>query len=498
MLFNSAPFLLIFLPLTLAGFFFIASRSRPLAALFLGLASLAFYGVWNPRFVPLLLASVGFNYAMGYALGKSRGSRRAKSLLVLGVATDLAVLAFFKYTDFFIGTIDALPGVAIPMAHIVLPLGISFFTFTQIAFLVDVSRGISMEYSFVHYLLFVTYFPHLIAGPVLHHRQMMPQFAAATTYRFDNGLFTEGSSIFLVGLAKKVVLADSLAAFVSPLFDAVEHGSAVTFFEAWGAALAYTFQLYFDFSGYSDMAIGLSLLFGVRLPINFASPYKSLNIVDFWRRWHMTLSQFLRDYLYLPLGGNRHGPVRRYINLMITMMLGGLWHGASWTFVCWGTLHGLYLVVNHGWQRLSGAARAANSPSSAIRRGCSVAVTFLAVIAGWVVFRAKSLHGAVAIFAGMTGRNGFVLPSAVAALIPILGKRIETVGQMPLLGGGTVMGVFEQACLIILASILCFWLPNTQQMSKGLKLAAIVATIGFVIQSIFFGHAPSPFLYFQF
>jgi alginate O-acetyltransferase complex protein AlgI len=419
-------------------------------------------------------------------------------LLVLGVATNLAVLAFFKYTDFFIATIDTLPGATIPLAHIVLPLGISFFTFTQIAFLVDVHRGIATEYSFVHYLLFVTYFPHLIAGPVLHHRQMMPQFAAAATYRLDAGLFTEGCSIFLVGLAKKVVLADSLAAFVSPLFDAVEHASAVTFFEAWGAALAYTFQLYFDFSGYSDMAVGLSLLFGVRIPINFASPYKSLNIVDFWRRWHMTLSQFLRDYLYLPLGGNRLGPVRRYINLMITMILGGLWHGASWTFVCWGTLHGLYLVVNHGWQRLRGSARAANSRLAAISGGCSVVVTFLAVVAGWVVFRAKSLHGAAAIFTGMAGRNGFVLPSAVAALIPVLGKRAETVGQMPLLGGGTVMGVFEQGSLIVVACILCFWFPNTQQMSKGLRLAAIVATVGFVVQGIFFGHAPSPFLYFQF
>ena len=498
MLFTSAPFLLLFLPIALVGFFSIASASHQIAALFLGLASLAFYGVWNPRFVLLLVASVGFNYAIGYVLGKARGSRRAKPLLVLGVATDLAVLAFFKYTDFFIGTIDALPGVTIPLAHIVLPLGISFFTFTQIAFLVDVFRGIATEYSFVHYLLFVTYFPHLIAGPVLHHKQMMPQFASAATYRLDVGLLTEGFCIFLVGLAKKIVLADSLASFVAPLFDAVEHGSAVTFFEAWGAVLAYTFQLYFDFSGYSDMAIGLSLLFGVRLPINFSSPYKSLNIIDFWRRWHMTLSQFLRDYLYLSLGGNRLGPVRRYVNLMITMMLGGLWHGASWTYVCWGTLHGLYLVVNHGWQKLRGTATAGRSWPAGISRGCSVVVTFLAVVAGWVVFRAKSLHGAAAIFAGMAGRNGFVLPSAVAALLPVIGKRVGTVGQMPLLGGGTVMGVFEQGCLILVASILCFWLPNTQQMSKGLKLAAIVVTVGFVIQAIFFGHAPSPFLYFQF
>jgi alginate O-acetyltransferase complex protein AlgI len=499
LLFNSPLFLLVFLPAALIGFFLIAARSRLGAALFLGLSSLVFYAVWNPRFVLLLLSSVVFNYVTGYAIGKARSGRQAKVLLSLAVTANLGLLGFFKYTDFFIGTVDALTGVSIPLAHIVLPLGISFFTFTQIAFLVDVSRGIATEYNFIHYLLFVTYFPHLIAGPVLHHKQMMPQFQSPATYRFNIGLFTEGFSIFLIGLAKKVVLADSLAAFVSPLFDAVERGSSVTFFEAWGAALAYTFQLYFDFSGYSDMAIGLSLLFGVRLPLNFASPYKSLNIIDFWRRWLMTLSQFLRDYLYLPLGGNRLGPIRRYVNLMITMMLGGLWHGASWTFVVWGTLHGLYLVGNHGWRSLwAGTKIRSTLPLPPPIAAFSIALTFLAVVIGWVIFRAKSLHGAVMILTGMAGQNGFVLPSAVAAMIPGLSRRMNIAGQMPLLGGGTVMGVFEQACLILLASVLCFGLPNSQDMNKGLRLAAITVTIGFVIQAIFFGHAPSPFLYFQF
>jgi alginate O-acetyltransferase complex protein AlgI len=498
MLFNSPIFFLVFLPLALIGFFLIGSRSRLGAALFLGLASLAFYAAWNPRFVALLLSSVGFNYAMGYAIGKGRDGRRAKSLLALAVTCNLALLGFFKYTNFFISTIDALSDLQWPLAHIVLPLGISFFTFTQLAFLVDVSRGIAAEYNFIHYLLFVTYFPHLVAGPVLHHKEMMPQFEAPATYRFNTMLFTEGMSIFLIGLAKKVVLADSLGHFASPLYDAVEQGSAATFFEAWGAALGYSFQLYFDFSGYSDMAIGLSLLFGVRLPLNFASPYKSWNIIEFWRRWHMTLSRFMRDYLYLPLGGNRRGSVRRYVNLMTTMMLGGLWHGASWTFVVWGSLHGLYLVVNHGWQWFRAAPKAiVPLPRAPVRVG-SVALTFLAVVIGWVIFRSKSLMGAKMILMGMAGRNGFVLPSAVAAILPGVNGHVAVVGAMPFLGGGTVMGVFEQTCLILVASVICFFFPSTQEMSKGLKLAAIVVSIGFVIQAVFFGHAPSPYLYFQF
>jgi alginate O-acetyltransferase complex protein AlgI len=496
LLFNSPHFLLIFLPITLLGFFAIARRSRRLAALWLALASLVFYAAWNPRFVALLLASIACNYALAFAIAKARPGQRAKTLLIAAVTLNLSVLALFKYTDFFIGTLDSLAGAHLPLMHVILPLGISFFTFTQIAFLADVFRGIAAEYDFVHYLLFVTYFPHLIAGPVLHHGQMMPQFASPATYRFNRAAFAEGMSIFLVGLAKKVVIADALAAFVPPLFAAVEHGTVVSFFESWAAALAYTFQLYFDFSGYCDMAIGLSLLFGVRLPLNFASPYKSRSVIDFWRRWHMTLSQFLRDYLYVPLGGNRHGALRRHVNLMITMMLGGLWHGASWTFVAWGTLHGAYLILNHGWRHWAGAGR--TSARHGVYQACAAVLTFFAVVVAWVMFRAQSLHGAARVLIGMTGANGFVLPAQVAAIIPGLTRRVQVVGAMPLLGAGTVMGLFEEGCLIALAAALCFLFPNTQHMGKSLRLLAVVASIGFVIQGIFFGHSPSPFLYFQF
>ena len=355
MLFNSFLFLFVFLPATLLGFFLIGRYSRPLAALWLFAASLFFYGWWNPAFTFLLLASIAFNYSVGTALAREHARRRAASgswLLGVGVCANLGLLAYYKYANVFIQGGNAVLGTGWQIESIVLPLGISFYTFTQIAFLVDAHRGEAGEFDFIRYGLFVTYFPHLIAGPVLHHKEMMPQFALAQTYRPHWANLSVGLTILAIGLFKKVVLADGVASFASPVFKAASEGASVTFLEAWVGALAYTFQLYFDFSGYSDMAIGLSLLFGVKLPLNFDSPYKAANIIDFWRRWHMTLSRFLRDYLYFPLGGNRKGPARRHLNLLITMVLGGLWHGAGLTFVMWGALHGFYLIVNHAWRRL--------------------------------------------------------------------------------------------------------------------------------------------------
>ncbi len=351
MLFNSYLFIFVFLPVTFAGFFWIARSSHRLAALWLAAASVYFYGYWNPKFVTLLLASIIFNYGMGYAIGHVRvgSGNRAKLLLIIAIAANLILLGIFKYTNFFIKTINDAAGTGISLLDIVLPLGISFFTFTQITFLVDVYRGIAREYLFVHYLLFVTYFPHLIAGPIIHHQQMMPQFENAATYRINSEDIAIGVSMFAIGLAKKVLLADNFADCSTKVFTAASRGDELQFVEAWSGALSYTLQLYFDFSGYCDMAIGLSKMFGIDLPLNFNSPYKAPNIIEFWRRWHMTLSQFLRDYLYIPLGGNRKGVGRRYANLMLTMLLGGLWHGASWTFVIWGALHGAFLMINHGW-----------------------------------------------------------------------------------------------------------------------------------------------------
>src|SRR5271169_3782490 len=345
MLFNSYPFIFLFLPIVLLGYFASARFGNLVPVIWLALASLAFYSVSNWQFVLLLLASVAFNYLIGFLL-ISRRLRAAARLAVLaaGVTGDLLVLGIFKYAGFFVANLNAIFSTGLTV-NILLPVGISFYTFTQIAFLVDAYWGKVAHYALPHYALFVTYFPHLIAGPILHHKDMIPQFESDDSKRPNPHLILCGLIIFGIGLFKKTVLADG----IQPLTALAFNQAAPSFDQAWIGALAYTFQLYFDFSGYSDMAIGISLMFGIFLPLNFNSPYKASSIIDFWRRWHMTLSQFLRDYLYIPLGGNRHGSVLRHANLMITMLLGGLWHGAAWTFVAWGALHGVYLCVNHAW-----------------------------------------------------------------------------------------------------------------------------------------------------
>jgi len=410
MLFNSYGFILIFAPLALGGFFLLGWSRRNMAIGWLALASLVFYGWWDPRLLPLLLASVAFNYAMGLQIHRfgQPGDRRRARLLALAICVDLAVLVYFKYAGFFLGNVKELTGWEFAVPAIVLPLGISFFTFTQIAYLVDVARGAACERNPLLYLLFVTYFPHLIAGPIIHHKDVMPRFGRTETFEVQSGNMVLGLVIFIVGLFKKVVLADSVAAFAGPVFKAAEQGAAPDFLQAWGGALSYTFQLYFDFSGYSDMAIGISLLLNVPLPLNFNSPYKSTSIIEFWKRWHISLSTFLRDYLYIPLGGNRLGSFRRYGNLLATMLIGGLWHGAAWTFIVWGGLHGCYLVINHGWRALRGRMTA--RPAGSVERAAGWAVTFLAVVAAWVFFRAATFHGAAAMLRGMTGGNGVAAP----------------------------------------------------------------------------------------
>jgi alginate O-acetyltransferase complex protein AlgI len=500
MLFNSASFIFLYMPIVFIGMFWLARHSHRMAALWLGLASLAFYAVWDARFVLLLLASITFNYGMGYWIGIKRttDSKQAKYSLVAAITVNLILLGYFKYTNFFITSTNQFIGSHIPALDIILPLGISFFTFTQIAFLVDTYLGIAREYNFIHYLLFVTYFPHLIAGPILHHKQMMPQFADPLTYQMNAEKIGIGLSIFFIGLAKKVVLADSLATYATPVFAAADKGSLITFFDGWAGALSYTFQLYFDFSGYSDMAIGLSLLFGVSLPINFSSPYKAYNIIEFWRRWHVTLSNFLRDYLYIPLGGNRHGKLSRYRNLMITMLLGGLWHGANWTFVLWGGLHGLYLAINHFWHEIRNRFGFPFRKASLIGRVLGIFLTFVFVVLAWVIFRAQTIKGAQAILEGMFGVNGFVFPERVAEIIPAARNYVSLVETMPLLGNGTVLGIFVQLCLLGVSFFICWWCPATQSMSQRARLLAITLSFGFVVQAVLFGHAPSEFLYFQF
>ncbi|NEX62712.1 MBOAT family O-acyltransferase [Noviherbaspirillum galbum] len=472
MLYNSYEFIFLYLPLVFCGFFLVARKSHQLAALWLALASLFFYGWWNPKFVALLVGSILFNFGAGYLIGKRRehDPAEAKMLLIGAITGNLALLGYFKYTNFFITTFNGLSGQNVLMLDIILPLGISFFTFTQIAFLVDVYRGIAKEYRFVHYLLFVTYFPHLIAGPVLHHKQMMPQFAAKETYRINWDNVAIGLTIFALGLCKKVLIADSLEPIANGVFNGAHRGENLMLFDAWAGALAYAFQLYFDFSGYSDMAIGLSRMFNVKLPLNFNSPYRATSIIDFWRRWHITLSTFLRDYLYIPLGGNRQGVARRHANLMLTMLLGGLWHGANWTFVVWGGLHGVYLVINHLWRVASERMGIRKLGPAWLRAGTGWLITFLCALVAWVFFRAENFNDASMMLQAMAGMRGLSvgvsahLPAAVMSLVHSLKMPVELLGFLPLATGASGLSVLEVGLLLLMAATIAWTMPNTQQL----------------------------------
>ncbi|BBE35469.1 MBOAT family O-acyltransferase [Sphingosinicella microcystinivorans] len=469
MLFNSYEFILLFLPIAVAGFFVLAGASTRAAMGWLVAVSLFFYGWWNPAYLPLLIGIAAFNYVVGRALSR----RPSRWLLGLGIAVDLGTLGYFKYAGFFVSTVDSLTGADWAIGPIVLPLAISFFTFQKIAFLVDSHRGLARDVGPLEYALFVAFFPQLIAGPIVHYRDVVPQFRLSETFRPIAENFAVGITIFAIGLFKKAVLADGIAVYATPVFDAAEAGRSPDLLTAWSAALAYTFQLYFDFSGYSDMAIGAARLFGIRLPLNFNSPYKAANIIDFWRRWHMTLSRFLRDYLYVPLGGNRKGRARRHANLLATMLLGGLWHGAGWTFVVWGALHGAFLIVNHAWRRFVPAALA----GARLYPAAAWLLTFLVVVAAWVPFRAPTLDGAVRILAGMAGLNGVSLPAALFARLGPLRSGLETLGVEASVGGG---GVFVATWLwIIILFALARFAPSTQQIMgryrPGLGFEAAVA-----------------------
>ena len=404
MLFNSYEFIFGFLPLAFLGFLVLARTGMPsLVQGWLVICSLFFYGWWNYKYLALILVSILCNYLLGLLISHSR-NRVRKLWLTLGVCFNLCLIGFFKYADFFISTTNIILETDFNLLHVILPLAISFFTFQQIAYLVDRYQDIEFEreISFLEYILFVAFFPQLIAGPIVHHSQVVPQFRQPAFVRFRLDNLSIGLTIFFFGLFKKVVIADGFSKWATPAFSMVDGGGVLTFQEAWLGAMAYTFQLYFDFSGYSDMAIGLGRIFGIKLPVNFYSPYKAESIIEFWRRWHMTLSRFLRDYLYFPLGGNRKGKQRRYINLMITMLLGGLWHGASWTFVFWGGLHGAYLCINHAWHACKRHCKLPKWPGL-VTRPMAVLVTFIAVVIGWVFFRAETFSGALIMLQSMFG-----------------------------------------------------------------------------------------------
>lgn len=416
MLFTTAVFAFVFMPIVVIGFYALGARSHTAAAAWVLMASLVFYGYWMPEFTLLLVVSIAVNFGVGAAIQHAvhGGVPTARRWLIAGIVFDLGLLGYFKYANFFADNLALLLGQDLSLVQIVLPIGISFYTFTQIAYLVDSFQGKVRESRWIHYGLFVTYFPHLIAGPVLHHAQMIPQFADPRVYRFNWPNFAVGSFVFAIGLFKKVVLADGMSPYADAVFDPSGKGEWPGVQEAWLGALAYTFQLYFDFSGYSDMAIGLSWMLNIRLPFNFDSPYRATNISDFWRRWHMSLSTFLRDYLYVPLGGNRRGPVRRYFNLSITMLLGGLWHGASWTFVFWGGLHGLYLMVNHAYKAWVQRLRLEHIANAMPMLALNWAITMVCVVVAWVFFRASSFDAAWRILSSMFGGSMTTEPLLLA------------------------------------------------------------------------------------
>lgn len=417
LLFNSYEYLFLFLPITVLVYFLLNKQKLTTAATaWLVFASLFFYGWWNVKYVALIVGSIIFNFAVGTGLrtvgDEKINTVQRKTILLFGIAVNVCLLGYYKYTDFFITNINALAGWHLDFQKIILPLGISFFTFTQIAFLVDSYYGKVKEYDFLRYSLFVTFFPHLLAGPIIHHKEMMPQFASLRNRVLNYKSLSLGIYLFFIGLFKKIVIADQLAPVANFGFDKMQN---LTLIEAWVTSLSYTLQLYFDFSAYTDMALGASLMFNIRLPFNFDSPYKATDIADFWRRWHMTLSRFLRDYVYIPLGGNRAGYARTYGNLMATFVIGGIWHGAGWTFAFWGFLHGAGTVVHRIWSKLG----------IKLPRALAWFITFNFVNIAWVFFRAKTWDDAIKVLAGMFGLSGIKLGNSLAKFSFFQGKGIE-------------------------------------------------------------------------
>ena len=395
MLFNSYEFILVFLPISFFVYFYLLSVRMVVAAKgWLVFSSLFFYSWWNIAYLYLILCSILFNFLVGHVLNDNLKNLyvNKKLLLFIGILANIALLSYYKYSDFFIENINLVFDSSFSLMYMVLPLAISFFTFQQIAYLVDSYYGKTREHDFLNYSLFVSFFPQLIAGPIVHHSEMMPQFNSKWNFVRSYKNISIGIFIFSMGLFKKVVIADSFSKWATAGFD---NSQVLNMAEAWATSLSYTFQLYFDFSGYTDMAIGVALLFNIKLPINFNSPYKSLDIQDFWRRWHITLSRFLRDYIYIPLGGNRKGSIRMVSNILATFIIGGIWHGAGWTFVFWGFLHGVALIIHRAWK----------SAGLSMPGPLAWFITFNFVNVAWVFFRAKEWGDATKVLKGMVSLN---------------------------------------------------------------------------------------------
>lgn len=459
MLFNSLGYLLFFLPLTVLVFqVFSRAPNTERQIFWLVLASLFFYASWKPIYLLLILASIAVNFTIGKQLARSQ-SGNIRYWLFIGVCFNLCLLGYFKYAGFFTEGLHALGLWLIPIPEITLPLAISFFTFQQIAYLVDVSRKDCEEYQLHHYALFVLFFPQLIAGPIVHHTEMMPQFSKLRQAAQLPTDFAVGITFIAIGLFKKVVMADSLALIADPVFSTAVGQDSINGVDALLGVFAFSFQVYFDFSGYTDIAIGSARLFGIRLPENFSSPYKSRSIIEIWSRWHMTLSRFLRDYLYIPLGGSRRGTFKRYRNLIITMVLGGLWHGAAWTFVVWGAMHGVFLCINHGWRTVISRLGLQSAWNSAALQPVFVVITFTAWSIALTVFRAEDLASSwtiinSAFFDVSTTQPGLLEDALDKGLL----QRLVTIS-------GIATGSYAAIYIIMLAcTVICWALPNSQEL----------------------------------
>ena len=519
MLFNSAVFLFGFLPVALIGFFGLGRLGhRKTAIVWLTLASLFFYSWWDVSNVPLLIISIGGNFAIHQLIIR----HRSKALLIAGIALNLVALGYYKYAGFLANTIESALSLGLPVPHIVLPLAISFYTFQQIAYLCDSYDGLVEDSSFSNYMAFITFFPHLIAGPITHHKEIIPQFARADIARPEPEMIAVGVTMFVVGLFKKVMIADTIAVYANAVFDAGAHAEVLTMFEAWGGGLAYTLQIYFDFSGYSDMAVGLGLMFGVRLPFNFDSPLKAANIIDFWSRWHMTLTRFVTAYIYSPMtlkltrrrmAAGKPLPKRGQMTLgtfltlvawptLLAFLIIGVWHGAGWQFAVFGLMHGTYISVNHGWRSFKKSRRWNWNDHNPVLVVPSVLLTLACVVLGLVFFRSPDVGTAFSIVEAMFGANGVTFQSSqlltrrqveltlvLLAIIWLLPNTQEWLRRFPTgLGGLRSPGWLERQ-ISPLASF--DWRPSA-------AFAIVVGLLGFLAIAKAISAAPPEFIYFQF
>ena len=472
--------------------------------------------------MPVLVTSIVINYWLSSRLSSKKSEKILKLYLVVGITGNLLLLGYFKYVNFFINNSNILLskiGIApLHMLNVALPIGISFFTFTQIAFLLDSYRGKVQDRNFVHYVLFVTFFPHLIAGPIIHHKQMMSQFANPDTYKINLDKVVLGITIFSLGLAKKLLLADPFGEYADVLFNATQSNVAPQLFLSWFGSLSYSFQLYFDFSGYSDMAVGLSLFFGILLPINFNAPFRAANIINFWQRWHISLTNYIGEYLYTPmtlkftrLGLGKSSFIEVACSLVIPTLLIfliiGFWHGANWTYLFFGGMHGVLMVINHLWRKRTFWIKNKKSAPSVLLTTLSWSITFLSVNATFVMFRAHGVTNAIQIYKGMLGFNGISIPPAIAAVLSIPALHADGIWQGLILN--SAQSVANQIWILMAAFAVILLLPSTATLTPISKksinnsnllrkpLAPVLLGAIFVLSVLWLGKT-SVFLYFQF